>query len=211
MPRTWSGSRRSAAPRVHRRPACHDRRALRPLRKQPPPRRAHALSPAATRLTRGLYFFGSIRAAPAAGATMLSRPSSQRTRYRGGCSCSTSSTTPLCAGWPTRSDSRTMLSPTRASISASFGSCPLASAVLPCSQHGCDRSSSGGRRDVVAVGRPNREPDRAATNQGGLARWLQPHTPPVGEQPVSPLLELRHSGERSHYARSGPRLRPSFE
>jgi hypothetical protein len=47
-----------------------------------------------------------------AGATLLSRPSSQRTRYRGGCSRSTSSTTPMCAGWPTRSDSRTMLSPT---------------------------------------------------------------------------------------------------
>jgi hypothetical protein len=36
----------------------------------------------------------SIRAAPEAGVMMLVRPSSQRTRYRGGCACSTSSITP---------------------------------------------------------------------------------------------------------------------
>jgi hypothetical protein len=37
-------------------------------------------APLRATLARGRYFFGSIRAAPAAGATMLSWPSSQRTR-----------------------------------------------------------------------------------------------------------------------------------
>src|SRR5207247_10268603 len=50
----------------------------------------------------------SIRTAPAAGASELVRPSSQRTRYRGGLLLRSSSITPTLPCWPARSLSTTI-------------------------------------------------------------------------------------------------------
>jgi hypothetical protein len=68
---------------------------------------------------------GSTRATPAAGAKMLIRPSSQRTRSLCGCSLRTSSIKPARPDRPARSDSILILSPTWTVTTASLRAPPL--------------------------------------------------------------------------------------
>ena len=132
-------------------------------------RNSAARPPRCQAFTR-VFLLRSILATPAEGAKMLVRPSSQRTRKRGGSSARTSSITPDRPDCAACSDSTTILSPAPASI------------VQPSCDSISSTQTSAGRTALITkirVGRTSdgRRPSHAGQGSAGLGSRTSPTVP----------------------------------